>query len=242
MKIYFGCPTGNRRDNMINEFGTTFGACCTPYANNSITAKKMHWFFDNGAFKAHDENRPFDHELFLKKMWEIEAHIRYGKNWNDNTDFVVMFKENRKEPSRYQLTIPDFVVIPDKVACGDESLYFSREWYSYLKDVFPEHKYYLAVQDNMDIDEVEIDIISGMYEGIFVGGTKEWKYREGHKWVELAHKYNLLCHCGGVGSRKPLLWAKMCGFDSVDSGLAMIHPRHLKEVLNMDKNELLLIA
>ncbi len=73
-----------------------------------------------------------------------------------------------------------------------------------------------------------------MFNGLFIGGTKQWKYRYGHKWVELVHKYGLPIHCGGIGTRKNLLWAKSIGMDSVDSGVAMIHPVHLKDVLNIE--------
>jgi hypothetical protein len=34
-------------------------------------------------------------------------------------------------------------------------------------------------------------------------------------------------------TNKNILWAKMVGFDSCDSGVAMIHSRHLNDVLNM---------
>lgn len=233
MKIYLACPTGERRDKIHNEFEATFGACVTPYAFNSITIKKFQWFFDNGAYKAYQEKRPFDHELFLKKMWQIESHMRFGKQWDESTDFNAIFKENRKEPSMYQSPVPDFVVLPDIVSGGDESLCYSREWYSYLSDVFPEHKYYLAVQDDMDADEVEVDLTSGMYQGIFVGGTKKWKYETSEMWTKLAHKYGRKCHLGGIGTRKSILWAKSINADSVDSGISMIHTRHLREVLTI---------
>ncbi len=50
MKIYFAYPTGKRRDELVDKYGTKYGACLTRDAFNSITAKKMPWFFDNGAF------------------------------------------------------------------------------------------------------------------------------------------------------------------------------------------------
>jgi len=40
---------------------------------------------------------------------------------------------------------------------------------------------------------------------------------------------------GGVGSKKMYVWAKLCGFDSVDSGLPMIHSKHLQSALNIEE-------
>ena len=211
MKIYFACPTGKRRDNLIAKYGTKYGACLTRDTFNNITAKKMPWFFDNGAFSDWKKERDFDFHKFTKKLLYIEADARFGIT-----------------PE------PDFVVIPDKVTKGDESLRYSEAWMPYLNNAFPYFKYYLAVQDGMSIEDVEKKIKQRMFDGLFIGGTKQWKYKYGHKWVELAHKYGLPIHCGGIGTRKNLLWAKSIGIDSVDSGVAMIHPIHLKDVLNIE--------
>ena len=51
MKIYFACPTGQRRDMIVEKYGDTFGACLTRDIFNDITATKMSYFLDNGAFK-----------------------------------------------------------------------------------------------------------------------------------------------------------------------------------------------
>lgn len=215
MKIYFACPTGQRRDKIIEEYGDKFGACLTRDIFNNITANKMPWFFDNGAFSDWKNDAEFDFEKFTKRLLEIEGKVRFGL-----------------------LSNPDFVVIPDKVAKGDNSLKYSNAWMDYLNQNFPYFKYYLAVQDGMSIETVEKGIQARMYDGLFVGGTKPWKYKNGEKWVQLAHKYGLPIHCGAIGTRKNILWAKSIAFDSVDSGVAMIHPVHLKDVLNIE-NELL---
>ena len=49
MKIYFACPTGQRRDMIVEKYGDTFGACLTRDIFNDITATKMSYFLDNGA-------------------------------------------------------------------------------------------------------------------------------------------------------------------------------------------------
>jgi hypothetical protein len=234
MKIYFACPTGKRRDLILDEYGYEFGACLTRDTINHITARKMHWFFDNGAFSDWHNNRPFNAQKFVDQMWRIESEIRFGKPLSNDLDFSSMEKG---EPKKYKLVCPDFIVCPDLPARGNESLMFSRKWIEYLQDTFPFHKYYLAVQDNMDFELVEEDLISENFSGLFVGGTKSWKYKNSQKFVDLAHKSNLPCHIGGIGNRKSILWAKSIGADSVDSGVAMIHSKHLKEVLEI-QNEM----
>jgi hypothetical protein len=179
----------------------------------------MSWFFDNGAFSDWKKNKSFDYEKFTKKLLHIEADARFGITPD-----------------------PDFVVIPDRVAKGNSSLDYSVAWMPYLNNAFPYFNYYLAVQDDMSLEYVEKLIKQRMFDGLFVGGTKEWKYKYGSDWVKLAHKYGLPIHCGGIGTRKNILWAKMVGFDSVDSGVAMIHPRHLKDVLNMESELLWNVA
>lgn len=218
MKIYFACPTGKRRDDMVSKYGDKFGACLTRDVFNNITAKKMPWFFDNGAYSDWNTGAEFNYEKFTKRLLEIESKVRFKI-----------------------LPEPDFVVVPDKVAKGQASLRYSVAWMEYLNQNFPYNKYYLAVQNDMDILHVEKLIRRRMFDDLFVGGTKDWKYKEGHKWVELAKRYGLPIHCGAIGTRKNILWAKMEGFTSVDSGVAMIHPRHLKDIFNIE-NELLWFA
>jgi hypothetical protein len=106
---------------------------------------------------------------------------------------------------------PEFVVCPDIVAGGLKSLEFSMKW---LKER-PRDDYYLAVQDGMNIYDVEP--IINLFKGLFVGGSMDWKLATGGDWVKLAHKHGLKCHIGRVGTFRRLLWAKRIGADSVDS-------------------------
>lgn len=212
MQIYFACPTGKRRDGLVKNYGTKFGACLTRDNFNNVTANMMPWFFDNGAYTDWQRNLIFNSQKFYDRLMEIELKVRQGA-----------------------LLHPDFVVIPDIVAKGFESLERSLKWVEFLNETFPHHNYYLAVQDGMNFKHIEILMKRKLFDGIFVGGTKPWKYKHGEGIVQMAHKYGLPVHCGAIGTRKNILWAKMAGFDSVDSGVAMIHPGHLKDVLNMEQ-------
>lgn len=222
MKIYFAAPSGKRRDMLLKKYGDKYGACQT--RDVFSTPDKFNiWFFDNGAYSDCKKNKPFNSIKFWNRLEQIESMI-----------------------AKQLISRPQFVVVPDMVAKGMKSFFISRADKALLKESFPKHKYYLAVQDGMrmhyiengkaSIYSVEFQLMRGQYDGIFVGGTKEWKYKTGAAWCELAHKYGVKCHAGGVGSKKRYLWAKHAGFDSVDSGLPMIHSKHLESALNIEKD------
>ncbi len=107
---------------------------------------------------------------------------------------------------------PDFVVCPDKVAGGRDSLEYS---FRALADLPRGFRYYLAVQDGMTVGDVERHLPS--FAGLFVGGTMTWKLRTADKWVALAHSWGKLCHIGRVGPMGRILWAARIGADSIDS-------------------------
>lgn len=239
MKIYFACPTGQRRDNIIKKYNHEFGACLTRNTINHITARKIHWFFDNGAYSDWKNKIAFDSEKFIKEMYRIESEIRFGKELTNDVDFSLLKKG---EPKGYRLVQPDFVVIPDLPARGNQSLFFSRKWIDYLEENLPFYDYYLAVQDDMSYELVEDDLKEKKYAGLFVGGTKSWKYKTSEEWVQLAHKYEIKCHIGGIGTPKDIRWANMIGADSVDSGIAMIHPKYLSEILEIENSTLFWVA
>jgi hypothetical protein len=218
MKIYFACPTGKRRDGIVENYGDKFGACLTRDTFNNVTANKMPWFLDNGAFSDYKQGKVFNSTKFYNRLLEVELKVRRGV-----------------------LDEPDFVVVPDVVGEGLLSMKRSIDWIEFLNEAFPYHKYYLAVQDGMSFTHIENVIKARLFDGVFIGGTKPWKYKNGNRLVQLSHKYGLPVHCGGIGTRKNILWAKSIGIDSVDSGVAMIHPRHLKDVLNIE-SELLWAA
>ena len=230
MKIYFACPTGKRRDMILNNHGFEFGACLTRDIINNVTNRKMHWFFDNGCYSDWKKKVAFDAEKFVNKLFKIESEIRFGKPMDDTIDFSTLKKG---ESQKYRLPCPDFVVCPDLPAKGNQSLMFSQQWMDYLEKRFPNFDYYLAVQDGMDIELVEKEFKKNRFKGCFVGGTKKWKIKEAAAYIELANKYNLPTHIGGIGSRKLTIWAKSIGANSVDSGLAMIHSAHLNDILNI---------
>jgi hypothetical protein len=111
--------------------------------------------------------------------------------------------------------IPDFVVCPDIVEGSWASLDFSEMWRPRL----PGFKLYLAVQDGMVPGDRIKEIIEN-YAGIFVGGSKDWKFKTAPDWINFAHSLGKMGHIGGrINTVQKLQWAEEIGADSIDSTL-----------------------
>lgn len=153
-----------------------------------LPPRRTPYFLDNGAFRAWKAGTPFDGEAFLTAA-----------------------KEARTLP-----VPPDFLVLPDIVAGGRESLAFSLAW---LPAVFGWAPLYLCVQDGVTEQDMERHV--GKIDGIFVGGTLEWKVATGAAWVRFAHANGLPCHVGRVGAANRVRWARRINADSIDSCLPL---------------------
>lgn len=152
-----------------------------------------YYCLDNGAFPAWVHKREWDERTFLKMLDKcLEAD-----------------------------KAPDFVVVPDQVAKGRESLEFSNRWLERLPRA--QTRYMLAVQDGMTTQDVE-NVID-QYGGLFVGGTMDWKLRTSPEWVELAHLHRKPCHIGRIGPWERIVWAARIGADSIDSTTWVQQPR-----------------
>ena len=130
----------------------------------------------------------------------------------------------------------DFAVIPDIVAGGLKSLEFSMDWFRRLPRQL---KWYLPIQDGMLFEHIEK---LGGFDGLFIGGTKEWKYKYAESWVKYAHNRRLKCHIGRVGTERKVLWAEHIGADSIDSSnfaQNKIHWRQLMDLLAHKQENLL---
>lgn len=142
------------------------------------------WILDNGAFSYWKNNLPFDEKRFEEALTKTE----------------------------FKCIMPDFVIVPDIVAKGYDSLDFSLKWLNRIPSSF---SCYLAVQDGMEVDIVGSCL--DLFDGIFVGGSLDWKLQTSSEWVKLAHRHNKPCHVGRIGTFRRLVWAKSIGVDSVDS-------------------------
>jgi len=105
-----------------------------------------------------------------------------------------------------------WVVVPDIVAGGWESLELSKQWLPKLQGV-AKHQL-LAVQDGMTPDHIEPYL--GQHVGIFVGGSTDWKLSTLHLWGALATKVGCYLHIGRVNSIKRINMCQDVGAHSFD--------------------------
>lgn len=167
--------------------------------------KRDPWFYDNGAFRDWKAGVPFDGVRWTRDMWRI----------------------------RDRKLRPDFIVVPDKVAAGAESLVWSE---LHRRDVPDGERAYLAVQDGMTIGTVgahlrELAADGFPYAGLFVGGSLDWKIETAPAWADYAHAAGLRCHVGRVGTPERVRWAKPFA-DSIDSCLPLRCDAHLEAFIN----------
>src|SRR5258708_1249304 len=87
---------------------------CT--VRGELPPRRHPWFFDNGAFRDWTAERPFDGDAFLEDLESIYRSIDR----------------------------PEWIVLPDQVAGGLESLEVSSRWVHRCRGLAP---LYLAVQD-----------------------------------------------------------------------------------------------
>ena len=152
---------------------------------NEYPPRRAPWALDNGAFKLWRSGKPFDGVKFMAVATAAAA------------------REVR----------PDFVVCPDVVAGGLDSLKLSLAWAPQLRALG--HRLALVVQDGMTSDDVAPHL--HLFDVVFVGGTLSWKLATMALWADLAHQHGLTCHVGRMGGRGRVLAAKRAGVDSVDS-------------------------
>ena len=86
----------------------------------------------------------------------------------------------------------------------------------------------------MDIKTVENSLTQYPYEGIFLGGSNQFKNLQGKSYLKLARRYNLKFHFGRCGTAKKIRKAYQWGVDSCDSAF----PHWVKERLKVVTDEI----
>lgn len=107
---------------------------------------------------------------------------------------------------------PDFVVLPDKFDDPEKTIERSKRWVSEPRK--RNLDYYFVAQKPMKPSKViekaeELDA-----DGVFVGGSDDWKKKNTAEIVRLAHKKGLEVH---IGMPDDYVWAYRTGADSMDS-------------------------
>lgn len=202
MRAYVG---QTRAANLIAELEALgIGECTT---RGQLAPRRSTWFYDNGAFEDFQAGRPFDYLQFSRDMRAIRL-------WQDREGIPTY-----RARGGQRLTAPDFVVVPDLVAGGLDSLAFSAE---HLDDCRPTGApLYLAVQDGMTPRHVRPFVAEQGIDGLFVGGSLDWKLATGATWTALGRELGLPVHVGRVGTADRVRWAREIGASSIDSALPL---------------------
>lgn len=188
MKAYVG---QTRAKDIIDGLRRAGIGECT--VRGELPPRRAAWFYDNGAYTDFVAERAFNVNQFMRDVRAMRARGK-GKS---------------------SFEAPAFIVLPDLVARGLESLAESESWIDECADVAP---LYLAVQNGMTTADVEALIErKGQIAGIFVGGTTEWKHATAAEWITWAHARGLQVHIGRCGTIELVRWAKAIGADSIDS-------------------------
>lgn len=143
------------------------------------------------------------------------------KDWTAQTPF----KEERFLKSVEQAHDADFIVVPDVVAGGLQSLEFSEAWFPRLSGF----RRYLALQDGMTPEVVAP--LAGKYDGLFLGGTLEWKLATLRDWRAATSSWDKPLHVGRVGTRRRAQLCRLVGVDSIDSCLPLWSTGNLVDFL-----------
>lgn len=146
-------------------------------------------------------------------VWRNEG-FQYGI---DNGAWTAFQKEVPFDEHRFRGVVAllgekaDWIVIPDVVGAGLESLRFSLSWFDELEGVAP---LLLAVQDGMEPSHV-VSHLHGRC-GLFVGGSTEWKLATIETWGDVARECACYLHVGRVNSKKRIRLCHAAGVDSFD--------------------------
>jgi hypothetical protein len=174
---------------------------CFTRSDSVWPPRRFPWFLDNGAFGDWRSGRTFDDAAFESCLELAAGHS----------------------------IAPDFVVCPDIVAGGAESLAFSLRWLDKCSSRFPDLRWYLVVQDGMTAEMVRPHL--HRFAGLFVGGTLAWKIREGEAWARFAEANEMPCHVGRVGTARRVAWARRSNVSSIDSALPLWSEENLRSFL-----------
>lgn len=196
MKAYCGQTRTAKLVKVLKDHG--IGECTV--RGELKSRKRDPWFYDNGAYRDWQDGRPFNALQFHRDCRRMRMDIEFGK------------------------ARPDFVVLPDKVMGGIDSLVMSEDYLHEAREL----PLYLAVQNGMTLPDVGlwIDRVAANHDvkiaGVFVGGDTGWKIETGRSWVTFAHARGIRCHVGRVGTPERVAWARTIGADSIDSCLPIM--------------------
>lgn len=130
----------------------------------------------------------------------------------------------------------DWILLPDIVGEGEASLALSIEWAPRVRarKGLQNVPLYLAVQDGMEAGELHNRVLefllSGAVQGIFVGGSTEWKLSTILFWGKIARRFSLKLHVGRVNTTKRISLCAAAGAHSFDGTSATMFSVNLPKL------------
>ena len=140
---------------------------------------------DNGAWTAHIRGEAFDEAAFIRAL----------------------------EWAASQPSPPDWIILPDIVAGGADSLRYSLSWLARVRGPV-----LLAVQDGMEPADVAPHV--GGRVGLAVGGSTRWKEDTMRQWGVVAQSAGCWLHVLRVNTARRIAMCADAGADSFDGSSA----------------------
>lgn len=165
-----------------------------------------------------------------------EKHLReWGGHYAlDNGAWIAHKKRERFNDLRFKALVlewgrgADFIVAPDIVCGGHDSLLRSRSWLPWLSLV-TDTAILIAVQDGMTHED-----LGGLFDwhdryepgrlGVFLGGSTEWKLATMQYWGAFAAHRDCLFHVGRVNTAKRIALCIAAGATSFDGSSPVQFP------------------
>lgn len=169
MKIYHTCTSVsdlNRAREEAPSFEHGLG-----WIPEKTSPKATPYFVDNGAYREHAENEPWD--------WQ---------QWREALDKAA---ENDSQP--------DFVVLPDRYGDWEITRLRHESYLPWVRD--RGLSFYAAAQPGGGVEEMVRYAVAVGAEGVFIGGTGGFKKEYAAQLVMTAHDYGLQAHIGKPGKR-----------------------------------------
>ena len=104
----------------------------------------------------------------------------------------------------------DFVVLPDIVAGGHDSLRLSLDWLPRIEA----RMILIPAQDGLEAEDLRPYLSPRV--GVFIGGSTEFKESTAFEWGRMCRYLKAWCHMGRVNSRRRIRLARLCGCHSFD--------------------------
>lgn len=213
MKVYIGQTRSGALVQRLSELG--FGEMTV---RGELPSYRGPYAFDNGVYRDWTAGVPWEGGIPMKDgVPTRKSPIHPEGEWVADINWL---DENLLGGGIEGAVLwpPDFIVAPDRVAGGLDSLRMSAG-FAYELRWWGWNEVALAVQDGMTPRDV--DPVRNLFSVIFVGGSGDWKLATAETWVKYAHDHGLRCHIGRVGTVKKVAWAKRIGADSIDSCLPL---------------------